>query len=90
MEDEILAIKGPATYTDGLTEGNWEQVITDSSVGEGPSLAPSPVFSYSILEQCVVYDITSHLALGGGVLNTLVEYCTIPLATHFQVYRTFT
>ncbi len=27
--DEILATKGPATYTDGLTEDNWEQVITD-------------------------------------------------------------
>ncbi len=27
--DEILTTKGPAMYTDGLTEDNWEHVITD-------------------------------------------------------------
>ena len=26
--DEILATKGPAKYTDGLSEDNWEQVST--------------------------------------------------------------
>ncbi len=51
--DEILATNGPATYTDGLTEDNWEQVITDSSVGEVLVSHPALIFSYSILE-CAV------------------------------------
>ncbi len=61
VEDEILAIKGPATYTDGLTEGNWEQVITDSSVGEGPSLAPSPDIFLFNTRVCSVLSMTSQV-----------------------------
>ncbi len=26
--DDILAKKGPSKYTDGLSEDNWEQVVT--------------------------------------------------------------
>ncbi len=61
--DEILATKGPATYmyTDGLTEGNWEQVITDSSVGEGSSLAPSPDIFLFNTRVCSVLSMTSQV-----------------------------
>ncbi len=62
--DEILATKGPATYTDGLTEGNWEQVITDSSVREGPSLAPrhpALIFPIQYYRVCSVLSMTSQV-----------------------------
>ncbi len=59
--DEILATNGPATYTDGLIEGNCEQVITDSSVGEGPSLAPSPDIFLFNTRVCSMLCMTSQV-----------------------------
>ena len=46
MIEEILARKGPQKYQDGLSEDNWEQVVTPDSVTLNSLLLASINYQY--------------------------------------------
>ncbi len=72
----IIMAEQSAIYTDGLTEDNWEQVITDCSHSsvwgymDVVSIAPAPISSWRVQYCMIAHDIASRS-------KVVVVYCRI-------------